>query len=71
MSTIVEGEYLSVGQAADLLGVAPVTIRRKIEAGQLAATQLGGPGSAIRIARADLDAWLWPGRGPEREDHHG
>jgi excisionase family DNA binding protein len=71
MSTTVEAEYLSVQGAARLLDVAPVTIRRKIEAGELPATQLGGPGSAIRIARADLDRWLWPGREPEREDHRG
>jgi excisionase family DNA binding protein len=44
-----------------MLDVSPTTIRRKIEAGELPAAQLGGPGSAIRIPSAGLDAWLWPG----------
>jgi excisionase family DNA binding protein len=52
-------EYLSVEHAARLLDVAPVTIRRKISAGQLPAVQLGGPGSSIRIPRRALDLWLW------------
>jgi excisionase family DNA binding protein len=44
-----EREYLSIAAAADLLDVAPITIRRRIESGELPAVQLGGPGSAIRI----------------------
>jgi excisionase family DNA binding protein len=54
-----ESDYLSVRAAAELLGVAPITIRRGIEAGELPATQLGGPGSSIRIPRDALTAWLW------------
>ena len=45
--------------AARTLDVAPITIRRKIEAGEIPAAQLGGPGSAVRIPRAALEAWLW------------
>jgi excisionase family DNA binding protein len=60
MSTTVEAEYLSVRDVARLLNVSTATVRRHIEAGELPATQLGGPGSAIRIPRAGLDAWLWP-----------
>jgi excisionase family DNA binding protein len=60
-------EYLTVAQAADLLDVHYTTIRRKIARGELPATQLGGPGSHIRIPRAALDAWLWSG-GTETAD---
>ena len=42
-----------------MLDVAPITIRRRIESGELPTVQLGGPGSALRIPRAGLDAWLW------------
>jgi len=60
MSTSVhDSEYLSVADAARMLDVAPITIRRKIEAGELPAAQLGGPGSSIRIPRAALETWLW------------
>ena len=60
MSTAVhEREYLSVAAAADLLDVAPITIRRRIESGELPAAQLGGRGSAIRIPRRALEDWLW------------
>jgi excisionase family DNA binding protein len=59
-----ERDYLSVRQAAELLDVAPVTIRRKIVAGELPAVQLGGPGSSIRIDRAELEGWLY-----QREDN--
>ena len=60
MSTAVhESDYLSVRAAAELLGVAPITIRRRIESGALPATQLGGTGSSIRIPRSALDRWLW------------
>jgi excisionase family DNA binding protein len=54
-----EAIYLSVARAARMLDVAPITIRRKIETGELPATQLGGPGSAVRIPRQALDTWLW------------
>jgi excisionase family DNA binding protein len=58
-----EAMYLSVARAARMLDVAPITIRRKIEAGELPAVQLGGPGSALRIPREGLEAWLWAPEG--------
>lgn len=54
-------EFLSIAEVASRLGVAPVTVRRKIETGELPAVQLGGPGSTIRIPRRALEAWLWSG----------
>jgi len=54
-----ESDYVSVADAARMLDVAPITIRRRINAGELPATQLGGPGSAVRIPRRALEAWLW------------
>jgi excisionase family DNA binding protein len=60
MSTAVhKSEFLSVADAARMLDVAPITIRRRIESGELPATQLGGPGSGIRIPRDALTTWLW------------
>jgi excisionase family DNA binding protein len=59
MSTAVyESDYLSIREAASMLGVAPITIRRKIETGELLAVQLGGPGCALRIERRALERWL-------------
>jgi excisionase family DNA binding protein len=63
-----ESEYLSVTDAARALDVAPITIRRKIETGELPAAQLGGPGSAVRIPRAGLEAWLWSAPQPDEEN---
>ena len=54
-----QGDYLSIADAARMLDVAPITIRRRIESGDIPATQLGGPGSAVRIPRRALEAWLW------------
>jgi excisionase family DNA binding protein len=54
-----QGDYLSIAAAARMLDVAPTTIRRRIESGDIPAVQLGGPGSAVRIPRAGLQAWLW------------
>jgi excisionase family DNA binding protein len=59
MHTTVRPEYLSINQAAELLGVSPDTIRRRVDAGELPATQLGGPGSTIRIPADALRIWLW------------
>jgi excisionase family DNA binding protein len=60
MSTAVyESDYLSIRDAASMLGVAPITIRRKIETGELLAVQLGGCGSSIRIPREALEGWLY------------
>jgi excisionase family DNA binding protein len=60
-------EFLTVAEAADLLGVNHQTVRRKIAQGELPAVQLGGPGSHIRIPRDAFDAWLWSG-GTETAD---
>jgi excisionase family DNA binding protein len=54
-----QGDYLSIADAARMLDVAPITIRRRIESGELPAVRLGRPGSAVRIPRAGLEAWLW------------
>jgi excisionase family DNA binding protein len=54
-------DFLTVAGAADLLGVNHQTVRRKIREGALPATQLGGPGSHLRIPRDGLNAWLWSG----------
>jgi excisionase family DNA binding protein len=54
-------QFLTVSEAAALLGVTHKTVRRKIREGELPATQLGGPGSHIRIPRAALEQWLWSG----------
>jgi excisionase family DNA binding protein len=63
-------EFLTVAEAADLLGVNHQTVRRKIREGELPAVQLGGPGSHIRIPRDALNAWLWSG-GTETTDAQG
>jgi excisionase family DNA binding protein len=52
-------EYLSISEAALLLGVSRATIQRRIASGELPATRLGARGNAVRIPRAALDAWLW------------
>jgi excisionase family DNA binding protein len=61
-------EYMSVAEVAMELGVSAPTVRRKVAEGELAAVQLGGPGSSIRIPRAALEAWLWAA--PERSDDY-
>jgi excisionase family DNA binding protein len=61
--TPVGHEFLTVNEAADLLGVTHQTVRRKIAQGELPAVQLGGPGSHIRIPRDALSMWLWSGGG--------
>jgi excisionase family DNA binding protein len=59
--TSAEQEFLTVAQAADLLGVNHQTVRRKIAESELPAVQLGGRGSHIRIPRDAFEAWLWSG----------
>lgn len=44
-----------------MLDVSQITVRRKIESGELRAVQLGGPGSSIRIPRQALERWPWGG----------
>jgi excisionase family DNA binding protein len=54
-------DFLTVNEAAELLGVTHQTVRRKIAQGELPAVQLGGRGSHIRIPRAAFERWLWSG----------
>jgi excisionase family DNA binding protein len=54
-----QGDYLSIGDVARMLDVAPITIRRRIESGEIPAVQLGAAGAPVRIPRAALEAWLW------------
>jgi len=61
-------EYLSIAEVALMLGVSPATVRRKIEAGDLPAVRLGGPGFAVRIPRAGLEAWLAAHRTEDHDD---
>jgi excisionase family DNA binding protein len=57
MSTVArESAYLSVRDAARMLDVAPITIRRRIADGSLPSIQPGGYGHALRVPRVALDA---------------
>lgn len=51
-------EYVSIDEAAEYLGVVPLTVRRWISAGLLPASRLGP--RMVRIRRDDLDALLTP-----------
>ncbi len=51
-------EYLSVSEAAMLVGVSSPTVRRAIEDGRLKAVRLGPPGHTVRIRREALGEWL-------------
>jgi excisionase family DNA binding protein len=51
-------ELLTVSETAALLRVSEETVRRRIREGSLPAYHLGAPGSAIRVPRAQLVAWL-------------
>jgi excisionase family DNA binding protein len=50
---------LTVDEAAQRLRVHPMTIRRMIRDGRIAAVQLGGPHAPIRIPIDPLEAWLF------------
>jgi excisionase family DNA binding protein len=52
-------ELLTISETAELLRCSEESIRRKVRSGELPAVQLGPPGSAIRIPRAALEAWLY------------
>ena len=52
-STVTNSHWLTLAQAADLLGVCTRTIRRRIAAGDLPAYKIGR--KAIRIKIVDLD----------------
>ena len=52
-SALASPQWLTLGQAADILGVCTKTIRRRIAAGDLPAYTIGR--RSIRIKIADLD----------------
>jgi excisionase family DNA binding protein len=59
MTMIVEKPaWLTVKETARRLGLHPITVRRKIAAGELPALQLGGPGCALRVLEDELSSWL-------------
>ncbi len=62
---------LTVRETADRLRVSPMTVRRRIDGGELRALQLGGPGRPVRIAEADLDAWLYGAETRQIEEEAG
>jgi excisionase family DNA binding protein len=53
------GAYLTVAEVAAELHCSEPTLRRRIREGDLPAVQLGGPGTAVRVPRGALEAWLW------------
>ena len=53
-----EPEFLAPKEAAELIGVHPLTIRRAIAAGDLPASRLGP--RLIRVKRSDVLAMLRP-----------
>jgi excisionase family DNA binding protein len=50
---------LTVKETAARLGLHPMTVRRKIERGEIPAVRLGHKGASIRIDEAELEAWLY------------
>lgn len=48
-------EYYSVNQAAFLLKIHPLTVRRYLKTGKLKALRVGG---AVRVAKSDIDKFL-------------
>jgi len=53
MNTEAEAEWLTIGEAATLLGVSIVTLRRWDESGKLTATRIGG---VRTYRRTDIEA---------------
>jgi excisionase family DNA binding protein len=51
-------ELMRVKEVARALDQHPATIYRKIAAGMLPAVRLGDEHAAIRVRRAELEAWL-------------
>jgi len=59
MPTIVEEpNWLTVKETARRLGLHPLTVRRKIWAGELPALQLGGRKCPVRVPEDELASWL-------------
>ncbi len=54
-----EQRLLSVRQVAEALGVSEVTVRRRIDAGELGAVQLGGKGTALRVPASELEEFVY------------
>ena len=65
MNTLAHQRLLKISETAARLNVSKVTVRRLIRRGELPAVQLGGKGSAVRVAEAELDDWLYAN--PEKE----
>jgi excisionase family DNA binding protein len=53
------GSLMSVKEVAHVLGQHPDTIYRKVQAGELPAVRLGHGRAALRIPRAEFEAWLY------------
>jgi excisionase family DNA binding protein len=49
---------LTVRQTAKLLGLSERQVWRKLSRGEIPAVQLGGPGTAVRVDKAELIDWL-------------
>jgi excisionase family DNA binding protein len=54
-------DRLVLAGTADRLNVSTVTVRRLIRRRDLPAVQLAGNGSAVRVAEAELNQWLFRG----------
>jgi excisionase family DNA binding protein len=54
-----KNELLTVDEVAAELRIVPRTVRRAIEAGELAAVRIGGT-RLLRVHRGALDDWLAP-----------
>jgi excisionase family DNA binding protein len=55
-------DYLTVAQVACELHCSEPTVQRRIRSGQLPAVHLGHAGTAVRVRRDELEAWLTPRR---------
>jgi excisionase family DNA binding protein len=51
------GDWLSLQQASEAIGIGTKTLRRAIKLGQLRASRIDG-NNTIRIRRAWIDEWL-------------
>lgn len=54
----VQRSLITIGQAAERLGLTRRTVERKIEQGVIPAFQLGGRGTAIRIDEHELGGFV-------------
>jgi len=63
--TDTQRRLLTVKETAARLGLHPMTVRSKIRRGDLPAVQLGGKGSAVRVAEHELTAWLFDDEGDD------